>query len=204
MRGRNAEFLVCLAVLVLLAGCGADVGEGPSPSTPSIDVTEGRGSPTPGVDASAGPASPTPAAVLTSPLESPLLPTSAPPSSCLALIEPVGNTVCGRIISQIDGKPVAGRPVYLAEALFSDDGSSVFAALDQESAPQGNTDENGMFYVTDVPPNMYFLMIGEFPQPIMLKEPDNPANDLYLDWREEGGVVDLGIIPAAIASLQEP
>lgn len=66
------------------------------------------------------------------------------------------------------------------------------------------TDENGMFWVTDVPPNMYFLMLGEYPQPLMLKELDNPENDLFVDWREEGGIVDVGIIPVDVPSLQAP
>jgi hypothetical protein len=165
---RNTRFLVYLFVLVLLVGCGANGGE----------------------DA----ASPTPEPVSATPFDSPLQPTPTPVSSCLELIEPVGNTICGFIISQINGEPVTGRPVYLAEALFSTDNSNIFSALDQSSAPQGVTDESGMFYVTDVPPNMYFLMIDDFPQPIMLKERDIPENDLYVDWREEGGVVDLGII----------
>jgi hypothetical protein len=112
----------------------------------------------------------------------------------------VANTVCGYITSQIDGKPVAGRPVFLAEARFSADNSIVLAALDQDSAPQGVTDEHGLFFVTDVPPNMYFLMIGNYPQPRMLKEPDNPNNDLYIDWREESGAVDLGLIYVDLVS----
>ena len=92
----------------------------------------------------------------------------------------------------------------MAEGLFSSDNSVAFAALDQEAAPQGITDENGMFYVVDVPSNLYFLMIGDYPQPAMLHELDNPANDLIVDWREVEGGVDLGIIPTNILIPQEP
>ena len=100
--------------------------------------------------------------------------------------------------------PIARRPVFLAEGLFASDNSVVLAALDQEAAPQGTTDENGMFYVVDVPPNLYFLMVGDYPQPVMLHEPDNPTNDLFVDWRESEGAVDLGVIPTHILVPQEP
>jgi hypothetical protein len=98
------------------------------------------------------------------------------------------------MVRQADGQPVADRPVFLAEGLTTSDNSAVFAALDQNSAPQGITDANGMFFIVDVPANLYFVMIGDYPQPLMIKEPDNPANDLYVDWREEGGIVDLGVL----------
>jgi hypothetical protein len=139
-----------------------------------------------------------------SPFESPIVPTATPWPSCLTLIEPVGNTVCGYMVSQSSGAPIVGRPVFVAEGLFSSDNSVAFAALDQETAPQGITDENGMFFVADLPSNLYFLMIGDYPQPAMLHEPDNPANDLIVDWREVEGEVDLGIIPTNILIPQEP
>jgi hypothetical protein len=120
------------------------------------------------------------------------------------LIEPVGNTVCGYVVSQIESAPVVGRPVFLAKALFSSDNSMVLAALNQDTAPKGISDENGMFCVIDVPSNLYFLMIGDYPQPVMLHEPDNPTNDLIVDWRETEGVVDLGIIPTHVIVPQEP
>jgi hypothetical protein len=100
----------------------------------------------------------------------------------------------------MDGKPVTGRPVYLAEALFSTDNSVVFSALHQGTAPQGVTDEQGMFYVTDIPANMYFLMLDDYPKPIMLKEAEDPDDDLYVDWREEGGIVDLGVVFVGLVS----
>jgi hypothetical protein len=145
-----------------------------------------------------------PESVPTATSESLLPKTSAPGPSCLELIKPSGNTVCGYIVSRIDGNLVAGRPIFLAAAMWSADESVVLAALERETAPQGITDENGMFYVADVPPDMYFLMIDEFPQPLMLKEPGNPNNDLYVDWRTTGGVVDLGVIFADVLSFQSP
>jgi hypothetical protein len=179
-----------LIVLLFVAGCGSSVdSDGKDVASPTTEVA----------------ASPTPEPVFDSPLESPLLPTPSPVASCLDLIETSGNTICGFVQNQSDGKPIAGRPIYLAEALLSDEGLHVFAALDQESAPQGTTDENGMFFVVDVPPSMYFLMIGEYPRPLMLREPDRPENDLYVDWREEGVMgpeIDLGIIP--VSGLQAP
>ena len=172
MRIGKALFFAWLVVLLLAAGCGTDVDQGTS--------------------------SPTPESAFESPLDPPVPPTSTPVASCLELIEPVGNTVCGIITSQIDGQPVSGRPVFLAEGLTTTDNSAVFAALDQNSAPQGITDENGMFSIIDAPANLYFVMIGDYPQPLMLKEPAKPSNDLFVDWREEGGSVDLGILIVAL------
>lgn len=178
MKGKVIGWLVCLAVLVLCSGCGTE-GSGQSESPLDVPTFE-------------------------SPVESPVVPTATPWPSCLTLIEPVGNTVCGYVVSQIESAPVVGRPVFLAKALFSSDNSMVLAALNQDTAPKGISDENGMFYVIDVPSNLYFLMIGDYPQPVMLHEPDNPTNDLIVDWRETEGVVDLGIIPTHVIVPQEP
>jgi hypothetical protein len=167
LRSRSTLFFVCIIVLLIAVGCGTNANE---ESTP------------------------TPESAFESPLSSPVEPTATPIASCLDLIEPVGNTVCGFMVRQADGQPVADRPVFLAEGLTTSDNSAVFAALDQNSAPQGITDANGMFFIVDVPANLYFVMIGDYPQPLMIKEPDNPANDLYVDWREEGGIVDLGVL----------
>jgi hypothetical protein len=182
--------LLGLAVLLLLVGCGSN-----DEQTDDITVT------VPPLDTATATTTMPP---VDSPLESPLQPTPVPVASCISLIEPSGNTICGYVYSEIDDGPVSGRPVFLAEALTAADGSVTFAALDQDNAPQGITDENGMFYVTDVPSDMYFLMLGEYPQPIMLKERDNPENDIFVDWREEEGAVDLGIITANVPSLQSP
>ncbi|MFX1411328.1 MAG: hypothetical protein ACFFA6_13340 [Promethearchaeota archaeon] len=131
---------------------------------------------------------------------SPTAPTATARPSCLTLIEPVGNTVCGYIFNEHTGKPVVKRPVYLAKALFSSDNSVVLSSLNKNRAPQGVTDKNGMFYVTNVPSDMYFLMLDDYPKPIMMQEPDNPANDLFVDWRESTGPVDLGVIPVRVVT----
>ena len=178
MKGKLIVLLACLGTLLLCNGCDTESSrpDEPTPEAPAFE----------------------------SPFESPIKPTATPRPSCLTLIEPVGNTVCGYVVSQSTGAPIAGRPVFLAEGLFASDNSVVLAALDQENAPRGIADESGMFYVVDVPPNLYFLMIGDYPQPVMLHEPDNPADDLIVDWREAGGAVDLGIIPTNIFVPEEP
>ena len=174
MKVGKALFFASIVVLVIATGCGTNQDQDDS--------------------------SPTPESAFESPLSSPVPPTATLVASCLDMVEPVGNTVCGIIISQMDGKPVSGRPVYLAEGLTASDNSAVFAALDQNSAPQGTTDENGMFFIIDAPANLYFVMIGDYPQPLMLKEPDDPTDDLYVDWREEGGNLDLGLLSVALPS----
>jgi len=133
---------------------------------------------------------------LTTPaFQSPVAPTAAARQPCLKLIEPKGNTVCGYIVGP-DGVPVVDRPMFLARGIFTSDNKAVFATLDQAAAPKGITDKNGMFYVTDVPSDLYFLMIGNYPAPVILKERANPENDLMIDWRKSGGAQDLGVISA--------
>jgi hypothetical protein len=127
--------------------------------------------------------------------KSPILPTAAARQSCQKLIQPKGNTVCGYIASP-NGAPIVDRPIFLARGIFASNNSVVVAALDQATAPKGITDKNGMFYLTNVPSDLYFLMMGAYPKPMMLHEPANPANDLIVDWRKSGGVVDLGVIQA--------
>lgn len=178
MKSKVITLLTCLGILALCGACSSGGGEqAVSPlSKPTF-------------------ASPATTAVATVPASRP---------SCLTLIEPVGNTVCGYVVYESDNTPVVGRPVFLAEALFGADNSIVFAALDQNTAPKGVTDENGMFYVVDVPSNLYFLMISDYPQPVMLHEPDNPENDLMVDWREKEGAFDLGVIPSQVFASPEP
>jgi hypothetical protein len=132
-----------------------------------------------------------------SPVSTPLSPAPTPRPSCLTQIEPVGNTVCGYVVTA-GGVPIVGRPVFLARALFLSDNSAVFATLDRQNAPQGVLDENGLFYMTGVRSDLYFVMIDDYPQPMMLKEPDNPRDDLIVDWRESGGEVDLGTITSNV------
>jgi hypothetical protein len=43
---------------------------------------------------------------------------------------------------------------------------------------------------------LYFLMMDAYPKAVMLHEPAHPENDLIVDWRKSGGVVDLGVIQA--------
>lgn len=172
--------LACLAILVLLCSrCGdADNGQDESPlAVPTTSEPQ---------------------------FESPIVPTATPWPSCLTLIEPVGNTVCGYIVSSSHGVPIAGRPVFLARARFTSDNSAVFAELKREVAPRAILDENGMFYMVDVQSDLYFLMMDDYPQPVMLKERDNPMNDLIVDWRESGGAVDLGIITSYVYITPEP
>ncbi len=117
--------------------------------------------------------------------------------SCLTRITPVGNTVCGYVWDRDRNAPVPNRPVYLADALFSSDGSGgVFAALDVTTAPIAVTDENGMFYFVNVPSQMFFLMVESFPQSLMLHEREIQDNDLFVDFREKTGNVDLGTVIA--------
>lgn len=132
------------------------------------------------------------------PVEPSASPTVITRPPCLTLIQPAGNTVCGYIINEFSGKPVVGRPVYLAKGLLSSDNSVVLASLDKITAPRGVTDENGMFFVIGVPADLYFLMLDDYPQPMMLREPDNPSNDLIVDWRESSEPIDLGVISARV------
>jgi hypothetical protein len=173
---------ICLGML-LYSGCGKESGNSESP-LPTTSIF----------------ASPTDTDKSQSPIET--TGTARPP--CLTQFEPVGNTVCGYVIDKRTGRPVVGRPVFLAEAIFSSDNSIVLAALDKQTAPQGTTDESGMFYITDVPSNLYFLQIDDYPKPVMLHEPDDQTNDLTVDWREKEGAVDLGVIPTSILPPQSP
>lgn len=187
MKSTVIRLLVCLGMLLFWTGCSTENGRRDESQSGETSFE-----------------SPSDETSFESPFESPIAPTATPRPSCLTLIEPVGNTVCGYVVSQSSGMPIARRPVFLAEGLFASDNSVVLAALDQETAPQGVTDENGMFYVVDVPSNLYFLMVGDYPQPVMLHEPDNPINDLFVDWRDSEGAVDLGVIPTHILVSQEP
>ncbi len=163
MKDRIIGLFLCLGILLLCGGCGF---------VPKPQVESPLNTPV---------------------FTSPLLPTATAHPSCLTLIEPKSNTVCGYIVG-LDGVPIADRPIFMAHGLFASDNSVVFAALDQSTAPKGITDKNGLFYITDIPSDLYFLMIDNYPQPVMLHEPANQENDLMVDWRNSGGEIDLGVI----------
>jgi len=181
---------VPFVAMLLLGACAANDDSQSVEPTSQIQVLQSP------VDPSSPSPSHSPLAVSTSP-------TVWPPGSCLSLVESVGNTVCGYVVNRESGEPVVGRPIFLAEGLFSSDRSVVLAALDQQSAPRGVTDESGMFYVSDVPSQLFFLMIGDYPQPLMLQEPGSPTNDLMVDFRTEPGEFDLGVITTHIATVDQ-
>jgi hypothetical protein len=136
---------------------------------------------------------------------SPLTQPEAPEVSCLKKITPSGNTICGYLWDRDRNVPVANRLVFLADALATENKAAYFAALDRTVSPKSLTDANGMFYFTDMPTNMYFLMVDDYPQALMIHELKIQTNDLFVDFNQTPGAIDLGrVIAYNLAPDQQP
>jgi hypothetical protein len=131
------------------------------------------------------------------PYESPMRTPTAMPSteSLSALPTPAGSdvaTVGGVFMRDLaDGRsePSADTKLQLARVIRDEDGTPLMASAGEKSSPIAVTGEDGAFVFTDVPSDMYALVvitpIGSF----MVR---NETGEDFLIDVEPGGVLDLG------------
>jgi hypothetical protein len=70
--------------------------------------------------------------------------------------------VVGQVLGTGSQNPIKNTPVYLAQ-VYTDEASKQSAyALNLASSPATISDENGFFTFTDVDPNPYVIIVGDY------------------------------------------
>ena len=137
----------------------------------------------------------------TSPLESPLpteTPEREPPEPTTdvtptqtAVPTPASDTavVAGTVETEDLGDPMQGVQVFLGEPIGSGSEEPVFG-LDPASAPGAQTDVEGHFVISDVPPGDYGIILWSPVNSILARDPE--TGDALRVSVDAGDVVDVG------------
>jgi len=79
------------------------------------------------------------------------------------IIIPTANittgVVTGKLLSVAENEPLAYATIYLGEKLFLSNHEDYLVTLQEKSSPHAETDQTGVFVITDVPPNEYILIL---------------------------------------------
>jgi hypothetical protein len=156
------KLVVLLVILVLANGCS-------SPPSPTEGPTGEAASP------------------LVSPLPNPTLPPLPPTPSSLDVGTVVGVMLQG---SRSSSEPVEGVILALGTVLTLSDGTPAMARLNRQEAPRTQSDADGSFVFTDVPPGQYSLFVDLINRAVALRDPDT-GGDFYVEVNA-GEVTDLG------------
>ncbi|MBN1452884.1 MAG: hypothetical protein JW963_17835 [Anaerolineales bacterium] len=96
------------------------------------------------------------------------------------------------LINNLFEDPLAGRTIYLATIITSNDGLMEMARFDITTAPQAITDENGQFTFTNVEPGRYGAILGGAINDYLLA--DFRTQEEVVFTLEPNQVLDLGEI----------
>jgi hypothetical protein len=88
-------------------------------------------------------------------------------------------------------KPYAGLRVYLGVLVYNQDKTATVAKVDQLTAPQAFTDENGRFTFKDLAPGQYIL-VAQLPPNNLIKLKDPQTGEEMLLEVQAGKIKDLG------------
>jgi hypothetical protein len=102
------------------------------------------------------------------------------------------TTVVGQILGTGSQTPIKNTPVYLAQ-VYTDEASKQSAyALNLASSPATISDENGFFTFTDVDPNPYVIIVGDYyGENDVVKESNGDARVYQFT---AGEVVDVAVV----------
>ena len=93
-------------------------------------------------------------------------PTQPPPQPINRPAVPTPSTgmsvVAGQVVGIGSTAPIKKTPIYLAQVHWDDQHKNAAYALDISRSPATTTDQNGFFVFSDLPPNEYTLIVGDF------------------------------------------
>ncbi|MHB8132810.1 MAG: hypothetical protein ACYDH1_01190 [Anaerolineaceae bacterium] len=69
------------------------------------------------------------------------------------------GVVSGKLLTLADNTPITFTSVYLGEKLFLSNGTDYLITLQEKSSPHGETDQNGVFVISDVPAGEYIILL---------------------------------------------
>ena len=72
------------------------------------------------------------------------------------------SAVAGQVVGSGSTAPIKKTPIYLAQIHWDAQHKNAAYALDISRSPATTTDQNGFFVFSDLPPNEYALIVGDF------------------------------------------
>jgi hypothetical protein len=72
------------------------------------------------------------------------------------------SVVAGQVVGSGTAAPIKKTPIYLAQVHWDDQHKNAAYALDISRSPATTTDQNGFFVFSDLPPDEYTLIVGDF------------------------------------------
>jgi hypothetical protein len=72
------------------------------------------------------------------------------------------SAVAGQEVGSGSAAPIKKTPIYLAQIHWDAEHKKAAYALDIARSPATTTDQNGFFVFSDLPPNEYALIVGDF------------------------------------------
>ncbi len=102
------------------------------------------------------------------------------------------STLYGQVIGSSGNAPIKKTPIYLAAIHWDAQHKNAAYALDISHGPATTTDQNGFFVFTELPPNEYALVVGDFyGQNDVVRESNGNAR-IYQP--EAGKTLDAGVV----------
>ncbi len=83
--------------------------------------------------------------------------------------------------------------MYLGVLLTSTDGKTTVARVNEKTAPQTRTDENGRFVFKGIDPGKYILVVQVPPNNLLMLKNHVTGKDLIIDV-EKGKIADVGVM----------
>jgi hypothetical protein len=72
------------------------------------------------------------------------------------------SAVAGQVVGIGSTTPIKKTPIYLAQVHWDGQHKNAAYALDIARSPATTTDQNGFFVFSDLPPDEYTLIVGDF------------------------------------------
>ena len=94
--------------------------------------------------------------------------------------------------------PLSTTPIFLAPALYTEEGAPAFVGLDQDTDPATATGQTGVFVFQNVPPGLYGLVVMHGVKLYLIT--DDEGNNFIIDV-EADKAYDLGEVYAELPPL---
>ena len=98
----------------------------------------------------------------------------------------------GQVVGSNSNTPIKKTPIYLAQIHWDAEHKNAAYAFDISRGPATTTDQNGFFVFTELPPNEYALIVGDFYGRNDVVRESNGNARIYQP--EAGKSVDVGVV----------
>jgi hypothetical protein len=102
------------------------------------------------------------------------------------------SVVAGRVVGAGSQAPIKKTPVYLAKVFWDEGHTNAAYALDLANSPVGHTDQDGFFWIPQVEPYEYVVVVGDYYGTNDAVREQN--GDARIITAEAGKTLDVGIV----------